>query len=54
VVAGPFLGQHGSASLIAASCRMARKSRRVARNRKLGDAAANISLGNPEELSAAI
>jgi hypothetical protein len=33
---------------------MARKSRRLARNRKLGDAAAITSIGNPEELSAAI
>jgi hypothetical protein len=33
---------------------MAEKSRRLARNRKLGAAAAIISLGNPDELSAAI
>jgi hypothetical protein len=33
---------------------MAEKSRRLARNSKLGDAAAIISLGNPDELSGAI
>jgi hypothetical protein len=33
---------------------MAGKSRRSARNRKLGDDDATISFGNPDELSAAI